>query len=332
MRVRLLIVAAFVASVLLAVSAAFGAGLLHETAASAQLTVAATDRVNVTPLPWTRAGRLTAAGARVIWLRPRSGLWAYDTVRRTTEQLLRATQVGRAVGSASASGTDVVWQVRRKGMSPQVRLLDADVGHVTQLAAGVRPAAGGTTVAWVVRARGGDVIDVLDWVTDERAAFPAGGHVRHITEYGGWVAWTARQGAGLRLWSARMSEPGTRTLLGGGATALAMNGRRTVWAVPAGVGRAELMAWDHGAAGHAVKLARVPGPVTSLTLSQGWAAWTRVTAAGADVWTVDLANGQATPVTRAPGDQVSPVFVNGTLYWADNGSGHWELCARTLHP
>ena len=148
-----------------------------------------------------------------------------------------------------------------------------------------------------------------------------------MTVYGGWVAWTAKRGARLRLWSARLSRPGTRYLLAGGATALATDARRTVWAVPSGAGHAELMAWDHRAR-HAVLLARVPGPVTSLTLSAGAIAWTRATAAGTDIWRCDLAGGRATPVTQAPGDQVSPVFVGDTLYWADNGSGHWELCAR----
>jgi hypothetical protein len=331
MRVRLLIVAAFAAAVLLAVSAAFGAGLLHETAADAQLAVSASDHVNVTALPWTRAGALAAAGADVIWLRPGGGLWGYDTARHATVQILAAPQVGSALGAPSASQTTVVWTARRPGRPPQVRLLDADVGHVTQLADGVAPAVGGATVAWVVRARGGDTVDVLDWVTDERATFPAGGHVGRITVSGDWVAWTAKQGAGLRLWSARLSRPGSRYLLAGGATALAMDARRTVWAVPSGAGHAELMAWDHRAR-HAVLLARVPGPVASLTLSAGAVAWTRDTGAGVDIWRYDLANGRVTPVTQAPGDQVSPVFVGDTLYWADNGSGHWELCARTLHP
>ena len=329
MRVRLLIVAVFVAALLLAVSAAFGAGLLHETAADAQLSVSASDHVNVTrdsldarrrPHGGGRRRDLAAPGWRPVGLRHRAPRGRTDP---------GSASGGQRRGRAQRLQATVVWTARRPGRPPQVRLLDAEVGHVTQLAAGADPVVGGATVAWVVRARGGDTVDVLDWVTDERAVFPAGGHVRDITAYGGWVAWTAKRGARTRLWSARLSRPGTRYVLGGGATALAMDARRTVWAVPSGAGHAELMAWDHKAR-HAVLLARVPGPVTSLTLSAGAIAWTRATAAGADIWRCAPAGGHATPVTQAPGNQVSPVFVGDTLYWADNGSGHWELCARTL--
>ncbi len=53
-------------------------------------------------------------------------------------------------------------------------------------------------------------------------------------------------------------------------------------------------------------------------------------ATGPQVWSYDFELGKATPVSEAGGRQVSPVIVAGSVYWADDRSGRWELYSHSL--
>ena len=78
-------------------------------------------------------------------------------------------------------------------------------------------------------------------------------------------------------------------------------------------------------------LCRVVGTVSSLALSRRHAAWvtTRDTT-GPQVWAYDFDAGKAFTVSAESSRQASPVIVAGSVYWADDRSGHWELYARSL--
>jgi hypothetical protein len=332
MRIRLLVMGIFVAALLGVVSFAYDAGLWHESDADAQL-AAVTDHVRLAILPWTQhPGGLTASESSVLWTQPGAGggLWTYDARRGAAAPLLQGARAGMASGAPRTSGATVVWTVREPGKPSQVRVLDVAVQRVSQATSGgVMPTVGADTTAWVWRHKSGDLIGVLDTVTGERASIP-GGRVHDLSAYGRWVAWTTGAPGHLRVWSVRFSQPDDRYLLARDASSLTMDAARTVWAAQAADGRVALVAWDRRA-GYAEQLAVVPGPVTSLTLTDTAAAWTRRTPAGADIWSCDLRTGAAAAVTEAAGDQLFPVFVGSTLYWADHGNGRWELCARTLH-
>ena len=51
---------------------------------------------------------------------------------------------------------------------------------------------------------------------------------------------------------------------------------------------------------------------------------------GPQVWAYDFELGKATQVSETDGRQVSPVIVAGSVYWADDRSGHWELYSHSL--
>ena len=102
-----------------------------------------------------------------------------------------------------------------------------------------------------------------------------------------------------------------------------------IWAAP-GDGRSAVVSWDRRSRRTKV-LCRVAGSVSSLVLSRRYAAWvTTSDAAGPQVWSYDFDTGKAGAVSAESSRQASPVMVAGTLYWADDRSGHWELYARSL--
>jgi hypothetical protein len=55
-------------------------------------------------------------------------------------------------------------------------------------------------------------------------------------------------------------------------------------------------------------------------------------ATGSKVWVYDFNRGRAYPVSTHAGEQASPVIVAGTVFWADDRSGAWELYGRALQP
>ena len=102
-----------------------------------------------------------------------------------------------------------------------------------------------------------------------------------------------------------------------------------VWAAGGG-SEAAVVSWDRSSRRTKV-LCRVDGSVSSLVLSHRHAAWvTTSDAAGPQVWAYDFDTGKAGAVSAESSRQASPVIVAGTLYWADDRSGHWELYARSL--
>lgn len=341
MRVRLLVIVAFAFAWIVPAVLAYDVGLLHESDAGASLQPTAPEPGVVATLGWPRGPLgLAATSDMVVWERrggdeTERGLWAYDVSQKSERRIAPAAMTGVVTGSPSVSAGTVVWPARGADKVTSVRAFDIDVHRFfSPSRRGSVPVIGGPTAAWVRRdgqATGRDEIGVLDVVTGDRVLIPAGGQARRVAVWGAWVAWTARDAHRTELWALRYEEPGTRYLLGTGATSIAMDARRIVWSTGAKDGEAAVFAWDR-MSGHSHRLGIVPGPVGDLTLSTDLIAWTRQTADGGDVWMCDLSSMTSRSVTQAAGRQASPVFAGDTLLWADHSGGHWELRARPLRP
>ena len=48
------------------------------------------------------------------------------------------------------------------------------------------------------------------------------------------------------------------------------------------------------------------------------------------MWAYDFGSGKAYQVSTSGGRQVSPVILAGSVYWAGDRTGHWELYSRSL--
>ncbi len=334
MRVRLLVIALFVAASLVPVQLAYHAGLLHETDASAELTPVMMDKTWRASLGWSsRPLGLAASSGLVVWEqrgRRGAGLWGYDVKRRLERRLLSRAALGQTLGAPRVSGPHVVWAARRHAKDPQIYEFDLDIGFVTTAAShGSRPAAGGDTAAWIWRGQTADVIRVTDRLTGEEASIKSASRVDLLAVWDGWVAWGAGKPGHLKLWTTQLARPDLRYLLATDASALGMDATRIVWATERSDGQTAVVSW-HRKQRRSQTVCVTPGPITSLALGKGLVAWTRQTDTGTDIWACDVDSGAPAPVTEAPGDQVSPVFVGRTLFWADDKSGSWELHAEPL--
>ena len=115
-----------------------------------------------------------------------------------------------------------------------------------------------------------------------------------------WLAGAARSA----VWAGSY-HGGARHKLAAAGTAIAIDGDRVVWA--AGGGKAAVVAWDRGSRRTKV-LCRVAGSVSSLVLSHRYAAWiTTSDAAGPQpVWSCDFAAGEAGAVEPGSRHQAGP--------------------------
>ena len=123
----------------------------------------------------------------------------------------------------------------------------------------------------------------------------------------------------------------TRYRLAGAGTAVAIDRDRILWAAKAGRHSTRIVSWDRHAS-RATVLCKVLGSASSLTVSRKYAAWvTTRDATGPQVWVYDFARGRAYAVAEG-GRQASPVLVAGSVYWADDRGGRWELYRQALRP
>ncbi|NLE22561.1 MAG: hypothetical protein GX624_07260 [Actinobacteria bacterium] len=342
MRLRVLVVAAFVMMTLAPAYIAYDAGILPSpTEAVADVGDRATSVTFVTELAWPKDPLgLAASDAAVFWeQRDRSaavaGLWSYDVLEGRVERLLGRSRTGKSDGFPAAAGDMVVWaawSVRRGEGLQRIEGYDTvTTRRWTAAASGRQPAAAGRTVIWIDRdrTRAGDVIRGLNTLTDEEYAIQTRARVRQIAARGSWVAWLEGDGTKTEVWTGSL-RGGNVVRLAPAGTAVAVDGGRVMWAVPAGDGSSDLLISERRADAPR-HLHRVAGAVSSLVLSGDHAAWVTTSDASASaVWVYDLATGEAYPVDDTGGRQVSPVIAAGSVYWAGERGGAWGLYRRAL--
>ena len=180
-------------------------------------------------------------------------------------------------------------------------------------------------------AGGDDLIRGSNSLTDEEYSISADGRVRAIAAWGTWAVWIAGHGKSGAVWAGSYTG-GARHKLAATGTAVAIDRDRILWAAPVGRHSTTVVSWDRHSSRSKV-LCRVVGTVSSLALSRRYAAWvTTREATGSQVWVYDFGAGKAGTISAGDSRQASPVIVAGSVYWADDRSGHWELYARSLQP
>ncbi len=111
--------------------------------------------------------------------------------------------------------------------------------------------------------------------------------------------------------------------------AVAMDRERIVWAAAVGKPLHGVVSWDRRSS-RSKPLCRLPGLHVPVAQRPGRGVGDDPQGHRAKVWVYDFASGKAYEVSAGGGRQVSPVIVAGSVYWADDRSGHWELYARSL--
>jgi hypothetical protein len=341
-RTRLVVVAAFLAAAALPAYFAYVTGLVPgpaQASAESSATVPGVARP-VASLAWPREPLgLTASHTAVLWQQRDpsaavAGLWSHDVRTQRTERLLGRSATGKADGFPSASADLIAWSAwagRRGEGPPRIEAYDAaSTRRWTVASAGRDPSAAGDSVIWVEPDAGGgnDTILGSNSLTDEEYSISVVGHVRDVAAWGTWAAWIAGRGTRGAVWVGSYRKA-TRFRLAAAGTAVAIDHDRVLWASP-GHHSSAVVSWDRRSNRTAV-LCKVDGSVSSLAMSPRYAAWV-TTRKGTDpqVWAFDFGAGRAFAVSAGVGRQVSPVIVAGSVYWADDRSGHWELYARSL--
>jgi hypothetical protein len=340
---RLVVVAAFVAMAMVPVYLAYDTGVLPSpTQASADVAPGASAS-RVTSLAWPDGPLgLAATETKVLWEQrdPSAavpGLWAYDTRTGRTDRVLGRSATGKSAGFPAAAGELVVWAAwpgRRGAGRPQIEAYDtASTRRWTAAEQGIDPRAAGESVIWVEPDGGGpgsDVIRGSNSLTDEDYVVKTGGRVRDVAAWGGWAAWISVRGDKDGVWAGPY-DARARYRLAGAGTAVAIDRDRILWAARAGRHSTRIVGWDRRSS-RATVLCKVLGSASSLVLSHEYAAWvTTREATGSQVWVYDFAQGRAYAVAKG-GRQASPVIVGGSVYWADDRGGQWELYRQTLRP
>jgi hypothetical protein len=340
---RVLVVAAFLAMAAVPAGMAWRTGVLPGPAqAAAESTgVLTTPSSAVTAIVWPKDPLGLAAGAtRVYWEqrspdRAVSGLWYYDVPAGRVMRLLTRESLGQSSGRPVAAGDIVAWTSwagRRGAGTPAVQAYDDQCARRWRAAGdGGVPAAADGFVVWSVpggAGHGNDAIRGVDSLTDEEYSIDAGGRVRSLASFGRQLAWIT-DGKTNEVWAGSFKDDDRVRLVGRG-TAVAINRERVVYATAVGRHSSAIVSWDRGSRSATV-LCRLPGPSSALTLSRRYAAWvTTRESTGPLVWAYDFDSGKAYQVSAGGGRQVSPVIVAGTVFWAGDRSGDWELYARSL--
>lgn len=343
MRLRLVVVTAFVAMAVVPAYCAYSTGFLPgPTQASAGSSTAITGAAHpVAPLPWPKeALGLAAMDTLVLWEQRDpspavAGLWSYDVRTQATERVLGRATIGKAAGFPSASGGLIAWAAwagRRGDGPPRMEAYDSlSTRRWTVAPEGRDPVVAGESVLWIEDDAAGtdDVVRGSNSLTDEEYSVTADGSVRDIAAWGSWAAWIAGPGKTGAVWAGSY-RGGAGDKLAAAGTAVAIDRDRVLWSAPRGRHSTALVAWDRHSS-HSAVLCRVVGSVSSLSLSRRYAVWvTTRDKTGPQVWAYDFDAGRAFTVSAASSRQASPVIVAGSIYWADDRGGHWELYARSL--
>jgi hypothetical protein len=342
-RLRVLVVAAFVAMAAVPVWIAWNTGVLPgPSQASAESTgVLMTSSVVVTSLAWPKEPLGLAASDTGIYWEQRdpdpavAGLWYYDVPAGQVDRLLGRQATGKASGFLAAAGDLVVWTSgadKHGSGTPSVQAYDGLSTRRWQVAAaGHAPTAADGIVIWAEpdgAGPGDDAIRGVDSLTDEEYTIAAGGSVRSLAAFGRQLAWITG-GDRSEVWAGSFKDT-ARYRLAGRGTAVAVGHDRVVWATAAGRHSSAIVSWDRSAR-RATVLCRLAGTTSELSLSKRYAAWvTTRKATGPQVWAYDFGSRKAFQVSTSGGRQVSPVILAGSVYWAGDRTGRWELYSRSL--
>jgi hypothetical protein len=342
-RLRLLVVAAFVAMAVVPVWLAWNTGVLPgPSQASAESTgTLTTSSAAVTPLAWPKEPlSLAASDTRIYWMQRDpdpavAGMWYYDVPAGQVDRLLGRRAAGKDSGFLTAAGDLVVWTAwagRRGAGTPTVQAYDGLSARRWQVAAaGHSPAAADGIAVWAEpdgMSPGDDAIRGIDSLTDEEYTISADGSVRSLAAFGRQLAWIT-DGATNEVWAGSFKDT-ARFRLAGRGTAVAIDHDRVIWATAVGRHSSAIVCWDRSKH-HATVLYRLVGTTSQLSLSKRYAAWvTTRKATGPQVWAYDFSSRKAYQVSTSGGRQVSPVILAGSVYWAGDRTGHWELYSRSL--
>jgi hypothetical protein len=310
--------------------------------ASAESTgVLMTSSAAVTSLAWPEEPLgLAANDTRIYWEQRDpspavAGIWYYDVAAGQVERLLGRQATGKASGYLAAAGDLVVWTAwadRRGAGTPSVQAYDGLSSRHWQVAeAGHAPAAADGITVWAEpggASPGDDAIRGVDSLTDEEYAISAGGSVRSLVAFGRQLAWITDDKTN-EVWAGSFKDS-ARYRLAGRGTAVAIDHDRVLWATAVGRHSSAIVCWDRSAR-RATVLYRLRGTTSQLSLSKRYAAWvTTRKATGPQVWAYDFGSEKAYQVSTSGGRQVSPVILAGSVYWAGDRTGHWELYSRSL--
>ena len=265
------------------------------------------------------------------------GLWSYDVRTQRTARVLGRSATGKSAGFPRASGDVIAWSAwagRRGAGQPQIQAYDADsTRRWTVAQAGSDPAVAGESVIWVEPGGGGDsdLIRGSNSLTDDEYSITADGRVRAIAAWGTSAVWIAGHGKSGAVWAGSYATA-SRYKLAATGTEVAIDRDRILWATHVGRHSTAVVSWDRHSSRSKV-LCRVVGTVSSLDLSRRYAAWvTTRKGTSSQVWVYDFGAGRASTISAGDSRQASPVIVAGSVYWADDRSGHWELYVRSMQP
>jgi hypothetical protein len=344
-RLRLVVVAAFLALTAAPAYFAYTTGVLPGPAqASAESSTSARGVAHpIGRLAWPAEPMgLTATDTTVLWEQRDpspsiAGLWSYDVRTQRTVRVLGRSATGKSAGFPSAAGNVIAWPAwagRRGAGQPQIQAYDADsTRRWTVAQTGSDPAVAGESVLWVEPGGAGDsdLIRGSNSLTDEEYSITADGRVRAIAAWGTSAVWIAGHGKSGAVWAGSYANA-ARYKLAATGTAVAIDRDRILWAAHVGRHSTAVVSWDRHSS-RSKALCRVVGTVSSFALSRRYAAWvTTREGTGSQVWVYDFGAGRASTISAGDSRQASPVIVAGSVYWADDRGGHWELYARSLQP
>jgi hypothetical protein len=264
-----------------------------------------------------------------------AGIWYYDVPGGDTGQLLGRGTAGKSGGFPAAGDHLLAWESwtgKRGAGAASILAFDFDLSHRWRAAeAGRAPRVAGDAVFWVESGeiRGKDVIRGVNALTDEEYELETGGRVGGFAVWGPWAVWISGSGSAREVWAGSFRSA-ARYRLAGKGMAVAMDRDRVLLASSVGRHSTAIVSWDRRSSRSTV-LFRLPGTASALSVSRHNAVWVMDRkATGPQVWSYDFELGKAAPVSEAGSRQVSPVIVAGSVYWADDRSGHWELYSHTL--
>ena len=307
MRLRLVVVAAFVAMAVVPAFFAYSTGVLPgPTQASAESSGATTSAAHpVGSLAWPKdALGLTATDTAVLWEQRDpsaavAGLWSYDVRTQATDRVLGRAATGKSGGFPSASGDVIAWAAwagRRGAGPPRSRpTTSLSTRRWTVARGGPRPL-GRRRQRHLGRGRRGrrQRRHPRQQLADRRGVLD---HRRRQRPRRRRVGQLGRLDRGARQDGRRVGRllprrrPGTSSpprAPRSRSTATGSSGPRP-WAAT----RRAIVSWDRHSR-HSTVLCRVAGTVSSLVLSRRYAAWvTTRDKTGPQVWAYDFDAGKA---------------------------------------
>jgi hypothetical protein len=342
MRMRLLVIAVFVSASTVPGVLALSTGLLGGDSLPASTSKSASGEFRVTTLGWPHDALGLASTPELVAWQQRSaggasaGVWTYDVRSQRSTLLIARRNVGRNASELSLSDHVAAWTAHIPGSAKGTvggRAYDTDALRLFTVAArAYHPVVSGDDIAWVTRRDGAGTqnsVTGIDTVTDAQFVIRTGERVRSLALDGRWVAWISGPPSRTTVWAANVRRP-MHYQLATGATAVATDGQRVVWAARAGSGETAIVAWNT-TSNASKEIYRARGAVSSLALSNNVVVWQQGTGNG-DVWAYDFNRRRAYAVCDNDAEQECPVLVGRTAFWADKRSGQWELYGRVLQP